>query len=310
MTNIKTPAVLLLGTLLSITAAPSRAQPCGNSGIALQTLGTNEGGLGPKRAGSSSLLWIDGRARILIDAGSGSALRLAQSDARISDLDAIIFTTLLTDYSADLPAIVLAARRAGRTRTLPVFGPPGGRGMPSTVGFVRDLFDSTRGAWRHLGEHLAPLAKGVYKLDPHDVRDAPARLGAAREPRRTLLPVPLGEGIKATALSALHAGTPELSWRIEADGKAVVFASLTGETDPLLPLIQDARLLVVYGPVNSEVGKIAETFGRVAQTARVGQMILAHRRDGAAHEEALLVALRKNFSGPVTLAEDLACFTP
>lgn len=309
MTTRKTRTALLLAALLCVAAPHTLAQPCGASGMAVQILGAGGTDLS-KRAGSSSILWLDGSARLLIDTGGGSTLRFAQSGARADDLDAVLFTNLLADHSADLPALVLSARHAARTRTLPVFGPPGGRGMPSTVGFVRDLFDSTRGAWRHLGEHLAPLAKGVYKLDPHDVRDTPAHLGAAREPRRTLLPVPVGERFKVTALGTAHDSAPALAWRIEAGGKVIVLAGEAGATGLLAPLVQGAQLLVVYDTIDGGKNTNAETLGRFAQNARVGQLIVMHRHGNTAHEETLLASLRKTFSGPVTLADDLACFTP
>jgi len=58
--------------------------------------------------------------------------------------------------------------------------------MPSTVTFVRDLFDGARGAYRHLGEVLAPDGTGGFKLRPAtDVRERPARIGrrALKRPR-------------------------------------------------------------------------------------------------------------------------------
>lgn len=305
--NIRTALLL---AMLCATTPLAQAQSCSGSGVALQILGTGGANLDARRAGSSSLLWLDGKARLLIDTGDGSALRFAESGAGVGDLDAVLFTSLLAEHSADLPAIVLAARHQRRTLSLPVFGPPGGRGMPSTVGFVRDLFDSTRGAWRHLGEHLAPLARGVYKLDPHDVRDTPAHLGATREPRRTLLPVPASERFKITALGTTHDSAPALAWRIEAGGKVIVLADNTGITDPLTPLVQGAQLLVVYDTIDNGKDATSGALGRLAQSARVGQLIVAHRYGNTAHEEALLASLRKTFTGTVTLADDLACFSP
>lgn len=293
----------------ALWAGVAQAQPCGANDVALQVLGAGGTDLA-KRAGSSSLLWFEGRARLLIDTGGGSALRFAESGARVGDLDAVLFTSLLADHSADLPAVVLAAQNEARTRTLPVFGPPGGRGMPSTVGFVRDLFDSTRGAWRHLGEHLAPLAKGVYKLDPHDVRDTPARLGAVREPRRTLLPVPVGERFKVTALGIEHDNAPAIAWRIEAGGKVIVLAGNADTTDPLASLAQGAQLLVIDESAANGKDATPEAIGRLAHDARVGQLVVMHRHGNAVREDALLASLRKGYPGPVALAEDLACFTP
>jgi len=47
------------------------------------------------RASASYIVWIDNKARVLIDAGSGSMLRFEQSGAKIEDLEAIVLTIVL-----------------------------------------------------------------------------------------------------------------------------------------------------------------------------------------------------------------------
>jgi ribonuclease BN (tRNA processing enzyme) len=44
-----------------------------------------------KRASSSYLVWGDGQARVLVDAGGGSALRFGESGAQMSQVDVILF---------------------------------------------------------------------------------------------------------------------------------------------------------------------------------------------------------------------------
>jgi hypothetical protein len=53
----------------------SRAQTCGAEGVAVQVLGSGGSELQEKRASSCYLVWQDGQARVLVDAGGASALR-------------------------------------------------------------------------------------------------------------------------------------------------------------------------------------------------------------------------------------------
>jgi ribonuclease BN (tRNA processing enzyme) len=118
---------LLIILLLLGLATPSAAQPCGDTGVSLQVLGSGGPALVANHAGSGVLIWIDGQARALVDAGGGAALRFADSGARMADLDVLLLTRLHASHTADLPALVESARHEPRTRPLPIFGPPGNR---------------------------------------------------------------------------------------------------------------------------------------------------------------------------------------
>src|SRR5499427_5655152 len=116
------------------------AQTCGAQGVAVQVLGSGGPELQDKRASSSYLIWENGQARVLVDAGGGSALRFGESGAQMSQLDAILFTHFHVDHSGDFAALVKSSWFEDRTRPLPVYGPPGNDFMPSTTEFVHDLF--------------------------------------------------------------------------------------------------------------------------------------------------------------------------
>ena len=70
--------------LISVFIPQANAQNCGEKGIAVQVLGSGGPELQDKRASSSYLVWQDGQARVLIDAGGGSALRFGESGAKIA----------------------------------------------------------------------------------------------------------------------------------------------------------------------------------------------------------------------------------
>lgn len=303
---------------LLAASAPLAAQNCGD-GAALQVLGSGGPDLGARRAAPSQLLWLDGRARVLIDAGGGSALRLSEAGANLADLDVILFTSLKAGHTAELPALVEAARLAGRNRTLPIYGPPAGRTMPSTVTFVRDLFDGARGAYRHLGEVLSPLTRAGFKLDPHDVRDRPARIGAPRSKDTPLLLVFSNPRVRVTAWSQKSDSAPAAAYRIEAGGKVFAILGNVAQVDAALtPLLTDADLLLVAHGVPEDAAAAARSgqlppslVGTIAGATRARQLVLAHRT-AATHgrEDESLAAIRRYYSGPVSFADDLACFRP
>src|ERR1700744_3676190 len=141
-------ALLILVSLLSIgKTSPVIAQACGAAGLAVQVLGSGGTELQDKRASTSYLIWQNGSARVLVDAGGGSALRFGESGAQMSQLDVFLFSHFHIDHSGDFPALVFSSWFEDRKRPLPVYGPPGNSFMPSTTEFVRDLFSEPRGAW-------------------------------------------------------------------------------------------------------------------------------------------------------------------
>src|ERR1700733_13245650 len=144
--------LLLVSFLLSCSFSLSAAaQSCGSQGVAVQVLGSGGPELQDKRASSSYLVWENGQARVLVDAGGGSALRFGESGAQMSQLDVILFTHFHVDHSADFPSLIFSSWFEGRSRPLPVYGPAGNSEFPSAVDFVRAFFNSRTGVYRYLG---------------------------------------------------------------------------------------------------------------------------------------------------------------
>src|SRR5271170_8365898 len=163
-------ALLLLASLLSVCAAsPVKAQSCGATGVAVQVLGSGGPETQDKRASTSYLIWQDGKARIILDAGGGSALRFGESGAQMSQPNVFLFSHFHVDHSSDFPALIFSSWFEDRKRPLPVFGPPGNDFMPSTTEFVHALFNDPHGAWRYLSELVEPGTGGSYQLQPHNV---------------------------------------------------------------------------------------------------------------------------------------------
>jgi ribonuclease BN (tRNA processing enzyme) len=307
--------VLIVVFTLALSAT-ARAQTCGDAPLQVQVLVSGGPALIDGRAAASLLIWIDGKPRLLIDAGPGTARRFAQTGAGVADLDAVLFTHLRVERTGDLPALLQLAA-APRDRPLPIYGPPGSRAMPSTVSFVRSLFDPTRGSWRHLRGLLSPLARAPYKLEPHDLRAHPPALAVPREKREELLPVFKNKRLEVTAVFTPLAQTPALAWRIDGHGKRIVVASHGGSdaTERLargadllaLPLIsmEDADML---DPLREST---PTALGRLAHKASVQQLLLAPRAHATLGREADATTLvRQHYPGTLVLANDMECVTP
>ncbi|UCH53915.1 MAG: MBL fold metallo-hydrolase [Pseudomonadota bacterium] len=310
---------LLLAAAVCAWLPATYAQGCDRDGVQFQVLGSGGPELQGRRAGTSYLLWIDGAARVLIDFGSGAALRFGESGARGADLDVLLFSHLHIDHTSDFPALVKSTWFENRTRVLPIYGPGGNKHMPSTVSMVRELFDPTRGVYRYLGTLLSPIKRDGFRLEPHDVRERPPKIGLPKRDDDDVLAVFSNERVKVTAIHVTHAEIPALAWRIEAAGKSVVVSGdASGDADQLVKLARDADLLVAHNAVpESAVGVEARLhmrpsmIGEIARGAAVKQLVLSHRMlRTLGNEEETLAQIGKHYSGPTTFASDLDCFAP
>ena len=296
------------------------AQSCGTAPVQVQVLGSGGPELADKRASSSYLVWIAGKPRVLVDIGGGAALRFGESGAAVSDLDVILLTHLHVDHTADLAALIKSSFFEDRSRSLPLYGPRGNKFAPSTVTFVRTLFDSTRGAYRYLGDFLSPLATDTYKLQPHDVGETGGKIGGRRRKAGDIFQsVFSNTRLRADAITVIHGSIPALAWRIEAGNKIVVFSGDTnGNSGHLERLARQADLLVAHNAIPEETVGVARNLhmppsviGRIAHDAGVKQLVLSHRMlRTLGRETETLDLIKKSYDGPVEFANDLDCFTP
>ena len=296
----------ILVSAFSLFAVPhAAAQACGAKGVALQVLGSGGPEFQDKRASSSYLIWQDGRARVLVDAGGGSALRFGESGATMSQLDVLLFSHFHVDHSGDFAALVKSSWFEDRTRVLPIYGPEGNEFMPSTVEFVGDFFGGKRGAYRYLSELLEPGEDGSYKLQPHSV--------AAAKP----VEVFRSGDLSAQAVRVIHGGVPALAWRVEVGKQAIAFSGDTnGEGPGLAQLAANADLFVAHNAVPEGVTGVERNLhmppsviGQIARDAHVKHLILSHRMLRTLGKESQTQSeIEKRFSGPLTFANDLDCF--
>ncbi|MDZ7826375.1 MAG: MBL fold metallo-hydrolase [Gammaproteobacteria bacterium] len=182
---------------------------CAPEGVHVQVLGSGGPGLDDGSASSGYLVWVDGRARVLIDTGPGTALNFEKSGADFKDLVAVAYTHLHPDHSSDLPAFVQGSENVGRTEDLPLYGPAGNDLVPGLNDWI-DRIIGPNGSWPLLSDYLSSLSSGGYELVP-DQMDASGR-GSANAYRR--------DGISLTAIPTDHGRVPALAggwtWKASA----------------------------------------------------------------------------------------------
>ena len=304
--------IYLLLSLLVIcfSAFAARAETrltCTGTGIELQVLGS--GGPIPDDARSSSgyLLWLDGRARLLVDAGGGTFQRFGAAGADIADLWHIAISHMHADHSADLAALVKGGYFSDRTAPLPVSGPDGRGVFPSLSDFLVRQFDAKRGSYAYLSGALDGSG-GQFLLQPQDV-DA-----SLRKPV-----VVLDEGdFKVSAIGVSHGPVPALGYVVTVGERKLAFSGdQNSDNDAFWKLAANADLLVMHHAIPQGADRIARNLhaepadiGRNAAKAQIATLVLSHhmRRSLDKLDESLRL-IAGPFKGKLLVANDLDCFS-
>ena len=300
-------AALIAICLAGTGTGAAIAEPCTGKGVELQVLGSGGPEMQTKRASSGYLVWRDGKARVLVDSGGGSALRFGEAGAEMRDLDVVLFTHLHADHSADFPALVKSSFFEDRDRPLPVFGPAGNRYFPATTVFVRAMLGGDKGAYRYLSGFLEQ-GSASYIIQPHDV--------APKD--RAIEQVYSASGVAISATTVQHGAVPALAWRVAVGDAVIVFSGDTnGENGNLEKLGAGAGLFVAHNAVpegavgiERQLHMPPSVIGRIAAEAGVGGVVLSHRMLrtlGKETETQQSVAAR--YKGPIQFANDLDCYS-
>jgi ribonuclease BN (tRNA processing enzyme) len=296
----------LCGPLHASDASPETACPP-EAGVAVQVLGSGGPVADDGRASSAYLVWLDGSARLLVDAGAGTFLRFGEAGARFEDLDLVALSHFHTDHSADLPALLKSGYFSDRERPLTVSGPDGHGAFPALGRWLDALF-GPEGAWAYLGGYLDGT-DGLVKLEPVTVGHENA------SPTEVLS----NDRLTVTALGVPHGIVPALAYRVDVAGRVLVFGSdQNGSSPAFVELARNADLLLAHLAIPESARGAAvrlharpSTLGEIAGRAGVKQLLLSHFMARSLREiERQVTEIRARYPGPVNLAEDLACFTP
>jgi len=265
---------------------------CIDSGVQVQILGS--GGPGPSagRASAGYIIWIDGVGRIMVDAGSGTKDQFHAAGASLEDIELLALSHFHPDHSAELPAILWPAGSQAR-----LSGPNGNDGFPSVSIFLERLF-SENGAFPILAERA--------QFDVLTVDTA----------GRDIVEIFNADDILVRGIGVPHANVPTIGYRVDVGDLSIAFSSDQNGSDPsFIDFIQGVDVLVVHMTVGedargfgAELHAKPSVWGQMATRGNVGHVLVSHI--SATSSEMLqtrLDVLRENYSGPVTVGEDLLC---
>lgn len=298
--------IMVVGIFANITLPTWAATSCQQAKLAVQVLGSGGPELTDQRASSSYLVWQQGKAKVLIDMGGGAALRFEESGARIEDLEAIAFTHLHVDHSADLPALIKASFFSQRRRDLPVYGPEGNHLLLSMKDFLNALIGQ-QGAWPYLSDFLPQNQGGKFKFRPVTVKTDKTKSQTVHQ----------SNGITLSAISTHHGPLPALGWRVDVAGKSVSFSGdMNNDFQTLAKLAKGSDVLVAHNAVPESAAGVARrlhmppsVIGKISQQAGIKHLVLSHRMQRTLTTTTETTRLiKQHYQGKVSVANDLDCF--
>lgn len=295
------------------------------------------------RAGASYLIFIDGKAKILMDAGGGAFQRLSKSGANIKDLDIVLLTHLHIDHTGDLSPIIKAMyfqNRAfnvangtfppGRTAAFRVFG-PGANGVtfpavlmdanpdttqyPSTAEFIDGNYDVNTGFDRYLNIFTRAISAGIFNYSTQNVSPDWTEYNPV-----TIIDE---DGLRIKAVGVNHGPVPALAYRIEYKGKSIVYSGDTTSKGDNMKLLSENADLLIYdtalatdvspGPASNIFFALHTTpsrMGEIAHAANVKRLVLSHITAVTQGKSKRIKKLirAQGFSGKIRTAKDLAVY--
>jgi ribonuclease Z len=253
-----------------------------------------------------------GDQKLLIDAGRGATIRLAQLQIPIGRVDALLLTHFHSDHTVGIPDIWLTGWLESHfgTRRMPfrVVGPHGTKVLMSKLeqAYAADI------TMRMEDEKLE--ADGITVSVKEYDRD-----GVVYE----------NGGVKVVAFEVDHGDIirPAYGYRVDYDGRSAVFSGDTGLNENVIKHGAGADLLVhevaIVRPelmAESYVQRImahhttAREAGTVFARARpklaayTHLVFLASKQVLPASVGDLIAQTRQTYSGPLEIGEDLMCF--
>lgn len=295
--------ITLTAAVLSAVAPVVADSSCVDEGVVLQVLGSGGPIADDARASSGYLLWIDGKARVLIDVGGGVFQRFGEAGGTIEDLDLIALTHVHTDHAADLPAILKGAYFSERTAPLPISGPSGAGVFPSVDVFLERMFGPEQGAFAYLSG-LLDGSEGLPKLQVTEV-DA-----------NTSQPIDVfsNDTFKVRAVGVHHSIVPTLGYLITVDDARIAISGDQNlSTDHFTRMVKGADLLVMpmaipeYNEPDALHARPSD-IGKMAARAKVDKLVLSHWMARSLAEQSRNISIvREYYQGSVETATDLMC---
>ncbi|MFC1698561.1 MBL fold metallo-hydrolase [Candidatus Omnitrophota bacterium] len=230
------------------------------------------------RRGAPGLLVKAGHDYLLFDTGPGTIKKLLEIGLTYHDITRIFYTHFHTDHTLDLAAILFAAKYglSLRKQELQVIGPQG-------------LGHFYKGLLGLYGQVIIPEA---YQLKLQEIGP--------------------GDELNFDAYNILTRKMqhcPEsLAYRLEANGKSMVYSGDTADCEEIVELGQNADILILECSFPNRI-KVAghlipEQAATIARKCNCKKLVLTHLYP-VCEQAQILEQAKKEFSGEIVVASDL-----
>jgi len=274
-------------------------------------LGTGGPRPDPDRQGPATLVTV-GNRHLLFDAGRGVATQIVRAGVTLEQIDAIFLTHHHFDHTGGLGDLLMATWNLGRTRPLPVYGPPG------TERLLDDLFShiyasDVRFRIREAERLGSPIHPPHDTITGHDItagtiavgHDVSVRVGQIEH--------------GSAALGLTDAEWTAVGYRISDDRRTVAVVGDAVAGRDLDELARDADALVISAYLaGTEIVNDDDRFltehvlagapqaAAIAAGAGVHHLVLTHIREKPdAAVDSMIGEVRARFDGTLTVGNDL-----
>jgi len=220
-------------------------------------------------------------AVIVLDCGPGTMRRLTETNTAVTDVTHVFFSHFHPDHTGELATFIFANKYPDQTRRKRPLTFIAGKGFTTFYNNYKSVYG-----------HWIELPADRFRLVEMDGGGAITDF----------------DGFSVAALPMTH--NPEsLAYKITgADGKTIVYSGDTDFNENLVTLAKGANLLICEAAFPAEYkvpGHLTPPeAGLIAARAGVRSLVLTHLYPECDQVD-MIAQCRQNWSGPLTLAEDL-----
>ena len=248
---------------------------------------------------------VVGKRVFLVDAGVGVERRLAAAGLPTNGPSAVFITHLHSDHVLGLSDLIFTSWVVGRTRPFPVYGPHGLARLTDHLyaAFSEDIRIRTEG--------LEHETRDGYKVDVREIGP-----GVVYD----------SGGVRVTAFAVKHGQWREAyGYRFDGPGRSIVLSGDTSPSEELVRMATGVDVLIhevqpsdsALPPGNRSPADWARyvrayhttalQLGELAARARPKLLVVYHN-GRRVPDDRILADIRRAFSGPVAMANDLQRF--
>jgi ribonuclease BN (tRNA processing enzyme) len=241
-------------------------------------LGTGTSFVDPYRVQSGILLEVANQ-KMLFDVGSGVLHRITQSGIDITSIDCIFISHFHIDHCSDFPTLYQSLWMSGYNRPLRVFAPP------AIKEWMRGIFEIS-----------LPYLQGKLEIEITE-------LG-------TMETIDVG-GVAITAQSTPHSTMDSRAFKIEFEGKSIVYTSDTSPCQEIIQLAKGVDILIhecnwLDGDHPDNVHTSPSELNEIVKQTGAKKVVLVHLGpDVVSEKEKVLEIISNGTEAEIIMGEDL-----